>query len=111
MQSLKLDTWSDSWKDQYGVRPAYPNNTEPLDGIGNEPDGTDNALETAEEINPHNCPSSYRSFKCAGDGSSDDDDDFEVTDEELEPGEIADDVHLNTMMYYVEGIDAKVPGQ
>ena len=30
---------------------------------------------------------------------------------QLKDGEIADDVHLNTMMYYVEGIDAKVPGQ
>jgi simple sugar transport system substrate-binding protein len=29
---------------------------------------------------------------------------------QLKDGEIADDVHLNTMMYYVEGIDAKVPG-
>jgi basic membrane protein A len=29
----------------------------------------------------------------------------------LKAGEIADDVHLNTMMYYVEGINAKVPGQ
>jgi len=28
---------------------------------------------------------------------------------QLKAGEIADDVHLNTMMYYVEGIDAKVP--
>lgn len=30
---------------------------------------------------------------------------------QLKAGEIADDLHLNTMMYYVEGIDAKVPGQ
>jgi len=30
---------------------------------------------------------------------------------QLKAGEIADDVHLNTMMYYVEGINAKVPGQ
>lgn len=29
---------------------------------------------------------------------------------QLEEGEIADDGHLNSMMYYVEGIDAKVPG-
>ncbi|MDB4378409.1 BMP family ABC transporter substrate-binding protein [bacterium] len=29
---------------------------------------------------------------------------------QLKDGEIASDVHLNTMMYYVEGIDAKVPG-
>jgi len=29
----------------------------------------------------------------------------------LKDGEIADDGHLNSMMYYVEGIDAKVPGQ
>jgi len=29
---------------------------------------------------------------------------------QLKAGEIADDMHLNTMMYYVEGIDAKVPG-
>ena len=29
---------------------------------------------------------------------------------QLKAGEIADDVHLNTMMYYVEGIDASVPG-
>ena len=29
---------------------------------------------------------------------------------QLKAGEIADDVHLNTMMYYVEGIDATVPG-
>jgi len=29
---------------------------------------------------------------------------------QLKDGEIADDKHLNTMMYYVEGIDAKVPG-
>jgi len=29
---------------------------------------------------------------------------------QLKAGEIADDVHLNTMMYYVEGINAKVPG-
>lgn len=28
---------------------------------------------------------------------------------QLKAGEVADDVHLNTMMYYVEGIDAKVP--
>jgi simple sugar transport system substrate-binding protein len=28
----------------------------------------------------------------------------------LKAGEIADDAHLNSMMYYVEGIDAKVPG-
>ena len=28
---------------------------------------------------------------------------------QLKAGEIADDLHLNTMMYYVEGIDAKVP--
>jgi simple sugar transport system substrate-binding protein len=30
---------------------------------------------------------------------------------QLKAGEIADDLHLNTMMYYVEGIDAVVPGQ
>jgi len=30
---------------------------------------------------------------------------------QLKAGEVADDVHLNTMMYYVEGINAKVPGQ
>lgn len=29
---------------------------------------------------------------------------------QLKDGEIADDAHLNTMMYYVEGIDATVPG-
>ncbi len=29
---------------------------------------------------------------------------------QLADGEVADDMHLNTMMYYVEGIDAKVPG-
>ena len=29
---------------------------------------------------------------------------------QLKDGEIADDGHLNGMMYYVEGIDAKVPG-
>jgi len=29
---------------------------------------------------------------------------------QLKAGEIADDMHLNTMMYYVDGIDAKVPG-
>jgi len=29
---------------------------------------------------------------------------------QLKAGEIADDMHLNTMMYYVEGIDEKVPG-
>ena len=29
---------------------------------------------------------------------------------QLADGVIADDTHLNTMMYYVEGIDAKVPG-
>jgi len=29
----------------------------------------------------------------------------------LKDGEIADDGHLNSMMYYVEGIDAKVPGK
>jgi len=29
---------------------------------------------------------------------------------QLKSGEIADDAHLNSMMYYVEGIDAKVPG-
>ena len=29
---------------------------------------------------------------------------------QLKDGEVADDAHLNTMMYYVEGIDAKVPG-
>ena len=29
---------------------------------------------------------------------------------QLKAGEIADDAHLNSMMYYVEGIDAKVPG-
>ena len=29
---------------------------------------------------------------------------------QLKEGEIADDAHLNSMMYYVEGIDAKVPG-
>ena len=29
---------------------------------------------------------------------------------QLADGEVADDAHLNTMMYYVEGIDAKVPG-
>ena len=29
---------------------------------------------------------------------------------QLKDGEIADDGHLNSMMYYVEGIDAKVPG-
>ena len=28
---------------------------------------------------------------------------------QLKDGEIADDAHLNSMMYYVEGIDAKVP--
>ena len=28
---------------------------------------------------------------------------------QLADGEIADDAHLNQMMYYVEGIDAKVP--
>ena len=28
---------------------------------------------------------------------------------QLADGEIADDLHLNTMMYYVEGIDATVP--
>ena len=30
---------------------------------------------------------------------------------QLKDGEIASDGHLNSMMYYVEGIDAKVPGQ
>ena len=30
---------------------------------------------------------------------------------QLKDGEIADDAHLNSMMYYVEGIDAKVPGK
>ena len=30
---------------------------------------------------------------------------------QLKDGEIADDGHLNSMMYYVEGIDAKVPGK
>ena len=29
---------------------------------------------------------------------------------QLKDGEVADDLHLNTMMYYVEGIDASVPG-
>ena len=29
---------------------------------------------------------------------------------QLKDGEVADDAHLNSMMYYVEGIDAKVPG-
>ena len=29
---------------------------------------------------------------------------------QLADGVVADDVHLNTMMYYVDGIDAKVPG-
>lgn len=29
---------------------------------------------------------------------------------QLKAGEVADDLHLNTMMYYVEGIDATVPG-
>jgi simple sugar transport system substrate-binding protein len=29
---------------------------------------------------------------------------------QLKAGEIADDAHLNSMMYYVDGIDAKVPG-
>ena len=29
---------------------------------------------------------------------------------QLKDGEIASDGHLNSMMYYVEGIDAKVPG-
>ena len=29
---------------------------------------------------------------------------------QLADGEVADDAHLNTMMYYVEGIDAAVPG-
>ena len=29
---------------------------------------------------------------------------------QLKDGEIASDLHLNTMMYYVKGIDAKVPG-
>ena len=29
---------------------------------------------------------------------------------QLKDGEVADDAHLNGMMYYVEGIDAKVPG-
>ena len=29
---------------------------------------------------------------------------------QLKDGEVADDGHLNSMMYYVEGIDAKVPG-
>jgi len=29
---------------------------------------------------------------------------------QLKDGEVADDLHLNTMMYYVEGIDATVPG-
>ena len=28
---------------------------------------------------------------------------------QLADGEVADDLHLNTMMYYVEGIDATVP--
>ena len=30
---------------------------------------------------------------------------------QLKAGEVADDAHLNSMMYYVEGINAKVPGQ
>ena len=29
---------------------------------------------------------------------------------QLADGEVASDEHLNTMMYYVEGIDATVPG-
>ena len=29
---------------------------------------------------------------------------------QLADGEVADDAHLNSMMYYVEGITAKVPG-
>ena len=28
---------------------------------------------------------------------------------QLKDGEVASDAHLNSMMYYVEGIDAKVP--
>ena len=28
---------------------------------------------------------------------------------QLKAGEIADDAHLNSMMYYVDGIDATVP--
>ena len=29
---------------------------------------------------------------------------------QLADGVVADDAHLNSMMYYVEGIDATVPG-
>ena len=76
------DNWSSNWTSRYGKntfkngiqqdRPAYPNDNEPLDDIGGAPDSQKYALETAEDITPHACPSSYRSFKCAGDGSSED---------------------------------------
>ena len=48
------DRWSSNWTSMHRSRPAYPNNNEPLDEIGNEPDNSIQALETAEDIPPHN---------------------------------------------------------
>ena len=55
------------------IGPAYPVDTKELDTIGNKPTSTDYGLETREDYPPHQCPSGYRSFICAGDGSSEDD--------------------------------------
>lgn len=72
-----FDHWSWDWmRDNNNIRPAYPVNNQPLDSIGNKPDNQDHALETAEDIPPHDCPTGYREFTCAGDGSSDDNGDL-----------------------------------
>ena len=70
------DRWSSNWTSIHETRPAYPNNNEPLDEIGNKPDNSIQALETAEDIPPHSCPDGYREFRCAGDGTSEDNGDM-----------------------------------
>jgi hypothetical protein len=53
--------------------PAYPVDTTLLDSIGNKPTDSTYGLETREDYGTHQCPTGYRSFVCAGDGSSEDD--------------------------------------
>ena len=83
-----FDNWSNDWTTQFGERPAYPNDNEPLDDFGDRhlrmenangvlAGGFSQALETSEDVTPHKCPSTeWRDFRCAGDGSSDDNGDL-----------------------------------
>ena len=72
-QSLvfKLDKYD------WNMRPAYPNNNEPLDEIGNKPDNSiERGFRNSRRYTSTSCPDGYREFECAGDGTSEDNGDM-----------------------------------